>query len=163
MSDYRAVDVAATKWFPQTRKTVPATSIVVQVPPSACTVSLLPGRYALELVLAGHAAHPGFVSFLEDVEAHARAHAKPTLPDLQWHAAVHTDALLPTFKVSAFDDTLFYTSDDEIHASPEDIRACACLVEMAGAWTSDTHWGIRWKVLEVKDASGRVLPVPCLL
>lgn len=154
--DFRTVDVPALKWFPQSRKTVPVTPIRVQVPPSQCAIELLPGRYAVDLTLAGHPVHEAFVQFVKDVEAHAQTHARPTRPDLRWCSCVDADALLPRFRVSAFDDAKFFTGDGDTHLAPTDIQSCAVLLELGGAWTTDACWGVRWKVLEVKQAP----PVP---
>lgn len=162
MVDFRRVAVQALKWFPQSRKTVPVTPERVQVPPSACAISLLPGRYAIELTLAGHPVHREFVRFVADVEEHAQQHARPTSEDLRWYSCTDVDSLVPTLKLSAFDDARFFDADGAQHMSPTDIKACSCLVEMTGAWTSEFGWGLRWKVLEVKELRER-MEVPCLL
>lgn len=162
MPDFRRLGVQALKWFPQSRKTVPVTPVRVQVPPSPCAISLLPGRYAIELTLAGHAAHPAFARWVAEVEQHARQHATPTTPDLTWFTCTDVGSLLPTLKVSGFDDTRFFDAKGAQHMSPPDIGACTCLLELTGAWTSDAGWGLRWKVLEVKELRVQ-MTVPCLL
>lgn len=161
MADFRRVSVGSLKWFPQSRKSVPVTPIRVQTPPCPCSITLLPGRYGLELTLSGHPSHAAFVGFLRAVEAHAREHARPTRDDLRWYACTDADSLIPTFRLSAFDDVRFYDRDGLPHACPTDFEACSCLLELAGAWTTDTAWGLRWKVLEVKRAV--CVPVTCLL
>ena len=162
MADFRGVSVAALRWFPQSRSMVPVTPVRVQVPPSPCHVALMPGRFSVELTLAGHATHPAFVAFLRDVEQHARTHARPADGSLEWHACVDADALLPVVRLAAFEDTRFFDADGLPHASPTGITACSCLLELTGAWTSGAKWGLRWKVLEVKEVPGGV-HVPCLL
>lgn len=162
MADFRAVAVNLLKWFPQSRKTVPVTPVRVQVPPSACVISLLPGRYSIDLTLAGHAAHPQFVEFVRDVERHAQAHARPAVHGLQWYSCVDGDSLIPCMRLAAFDDTRFYDASGLEHVHPTSMKACSCLVELVGAWTTDALWGVRWKVLEVKERPDAV-PVPCLL
>lgn len=162
MADFRAVAVSALKWFPQSRKVVPVTQVRVQVPPSACTVSAAAGRFGLELTLAGHHAHPAFVTFLHDVETHAREHADRFLknPGLTWHASVDPYSLVPTFRVSAFTDTTFFDADGAVTHDPTHFRGAAVLLELGGAWTSDTHWGLRWKVLELKHCPTAPPPRP---
>lgn len=162
MPDFRRVAINALKWFPQSRKAVPVTPVRVQVPPAACSVALLAGRYSLDLTLAGHATHASFVRFLADLEAHAREHAHPTAEGLSWFSCVDADSLVPSFKLSAFDDAKFFDHAGAPHHAPTDLEACACLVELTGAWTSDSHWGLRWKVVEVKEVR-RQLRVPCFL
>lgn len=151
-ADFRHVSPAALTWFPQSRRVVPVTPVRVQVPPSACAIALLPGRYGVELTLAGHAAHPAFVRFLAEVEAHAREHARPADPSLRWFPCADADALVPKLRVSAFDDTKFFGADGLPSTDPTGFAACSCLLELTGAWTADAAWGLRWRVLEVKDA-----------
>ena len=162
MSDFRKVAVDALKWFPQSRKVVPVTQVRVQFPPSACTVSPGAGRFGIEMVLAGHRAHPAFVTFLHDVETHAREHAARFLktPGLTWHASVDPYSLVPTFRASAFSDTTFFDAGGEVTHDPAAFGGCEALVELGGAWTSDTHWGLRWKVLEFKDCPAAPPPRP---
>ena len=162
MADFRKVAVDALKWFPQSRKVVPVTQVRVQIPPSACCVSAAAGRFGIELTLAGHPAHPAFVAFVHGVETHAREHAARFLktPDLTWHTSVDPYSSLPTFKASAFSDTTFFTATGEVTHDPTSFRGGAALLELGGAWTSDTHWGLRWKVLEVKECPTAPPPHP---
>ena len=162
MADFRRASVASLKWFPQSRTTVPVTPIRVQTPPGKCVISLLPGRYSVELTLSGHPAHPAFVRFLEEVERHALQHARQHArhPSARWFSCTDADSLVPTIRLSAFDDTRFYDRDGSPHACPTDFEACACLLELTGAWTTETAWGLRWKVLEIKRASP--ISVACL-
>lgn len=162
MADFRTVSVAALRWFPQSRTVVPVTPVRVQVPPSPCAVTLLPGRFGVELTLAGHAAHPAFVAFLRDVEQHAQANARPAADSLEWHSFVDADSPVPAVRLAAFEDARFFDADGLPHASPTAITACSCLLELTGAWTTGAKWGLRWKVLEVKEVPGGV-HVPCLL
>ena len=161
MADFRSVDVSAIRWFPQSRKTVPATPVRVQVPAAPCTVALAPGRYVLDLVLAAHPAHAAFVDFVRRVEEAAVREARPAVAGLRWCPCLDADSLVPTLRLSAFDDTRFYDAAGGRHAAPEGARACACLLELGGAWTTDGCWGLRWKVLEVKECAP--LGVPCML
>lgn len=164
MADFRAVDVSILKWFPQSRKVVPATPIRVQTPPGPCTVQVLPGRYAVELTLTGHRLSHAFAEFVQSVEAHAQAHAKPGRSGLRWYSCLNADSLVPKLKLSAFDDTLFFDKDGtEVRGPPTDWSACACLVELTGAWTTDTAWGLRWKLLEAKRQEGVSSDVPCFI
>lgn len=162
MADFRAVSVAALRWFPQSRSLVPVTPVRVQAPPSPTSITLMPGRFGIELALAGHAAHPLFVAFVQDVELHAQANAQPTKGSLAWHSCVDTNSPVPGVRLAAFEDTRFFDADGRPHTSPTAITSCSCLLELTGAWTTDAKWGLRWKVVEVKEASNDVR-VPCLL
>lgn len=157
MPDFRKVNLGSVRWFPQCRNAIPATPIRVQVPPSPCTIGIMPGRYTLELSLVGHAAHPAFLEFLEAVEREARERNPVDLP---FHSCLVSDISRP-FRLSAFDDARFYDVQGNEHASPPDIKGCHCLIELGGAWVTGAKWGVRWKVLEVKEAAG-VSGVPCL-
>lgn len=153
MADFRRVALNAIKWFPQSRKTVPVTPVRVQVPACPCTITLLPGRYAIELTLAGGAAHEAFAGFVGELEQHALEHARPSSQGLGWYSCFSAYSLVPTLRLSAFDDARFFEADGAPCASlPTHFKACACVLELVGAWTTDTAWGLRWKVLEVKHA-----------
>ena len=161
MADFRTVSVSSLKWFPQSRKTVPVTPVRVQTPPGSCAICLLPGRYGIELTLSGHPAHAAFVRFLASVEAHARQHARPSGQGLRWCACTDADSLVPVLRLSAFDDARLYACDGLPHADPTGFEACSCLLELAGAWVTDTAWGLRWKVLEVKQTPR--MAVACMM
>ena len=160
MADFRTIGVHALKWLPLSRKTLPVTPIRVQVPPSQCSITLLQGRYGVDLTLCGHPAHAGFVRFLASLERHAQCNASPP-PDLRWYPNVTVDSLVPLMKLSAFDGTKFFDAGGEVCYEPTAIQGCSCLLELSGAWTSSTSWGLRWKVLEIKQASAG--PIPCML
>lgn len=162
MADFRRVALNTVKWFPQSRKTIPVTPVRVQVPPAPCAITLLPGRYAIELTLAGHAAHEAFAGFVGEVEQHALEHAKPP-QGLAWYSCFSAYSLTPTMRLSAFDDTRFFEADGApCTRLPTDFKACACVLELVGAWTTETAWGLRWKVLEVKHAPHAPLSTPSM-
>lgn len=163
MADFRRLHVADLKWFPLSRKLVPVTPVRVQFPPCPCSIHVLPGRYCMELALAGHAAHPAFVEFVRAIEEHAQRHAsRHVCPSKTWFSALASQGAVPTMKLNAFSDAKFYDAGAGPHPNPTDITGCSCLAELQGAWVSDTCWGLRWKVLEVKASRG-TLEVPCLL
>lgn len=151
MADFRRVALQAVKWFPQSRKNVPVTPVRVQVPASPCSITLLPGRYSIDLTVAGSAVHDAFVEFVGEVEAHALEHAKPSSSGLRWYSCFSAYSLTPTMRLSAFDDAKFFEEDGTPSTGlPTHFKACSCILELQGAWTTDTVWGLRWKVLEVK-------------
>ena len=163
MADFRAVEVRALKWFPQSRKTVPVTPVRVQVPASRCSITLCPGRYGVELDLVGHAAHTLFVQFVRDVEQHAREHARPSSKDLTWRSCLDEGALVPRLRLSAFDATRFFDAEGQPCHEPTAFEGCSCLLELTGAWTTDVSWGLRWNLVEVKRAPHAAsLQPPCL-
>jgi hypothetical protein len=157
--DFRRVDVSALRWMPAARKSIPLHSAVtVQTPPSPCTVTTFPGRHALQLRLGGHAAHPQFLDFLGSLEDHARAAACPP-PGLRLAPCVARDGMWPTLKMSAFEGAAFFDRDGAPHADPEAMRGCECLCQVVGAWVGDGAWGLRWKVLEVKECDAPAPPM----
>lgn len=165
--DFRDVDIDSLKWFPMSRKVIPVTQIRVQVPRAACTIEPGPCRYGIRL----DRCHPAFGDFVRRVESHALEHASrflgrqaPQAPvDLDAPDAADEDFQWPrswfsslgygnSFKVNAFSDTTFFDREGKVCLDPTGFRGCLALLELNGAWVSDTHWGLRWKVLEVKDA-----------
>ena len=148
-ADFRTVDVAALTWFPPVRKLVPVTQIRVQTPPARCAVGIAPGYYRIDLELAGPA-WAAFLDFCASVEAHALEHAARHADGRSWRSWANADGLVPRARLSAFSDALFFESDGAPAGDPTGFAACACLLELGGAWTSDAAWGLRWKVLQVK-------------
>lgn len=55
-----------------------------------------------------------------------------------------------TLRVTAFSDTLIFDAAGAVTTEPACAKACSCLLELQGAWTSPGRWGIRWKVVQVK-------------
>jgi hypothetical protein len=55
-----------------------------------------------------------------------------------------------TLRVTAFTDTLIFDAAGAVTADPSGAKACSCLLELQGAWTSPARWGVRWKVVQVK-------------
>jgi hypothetical protein len=164
--DFRVVRPCSLKWLPQVRQTVPvAPATCVQTPPSACDIALLPGRYALTLSLAGHAAHTQFLDFVFDLEEHAQRHARRLArhgPNPTWRPCIDAGGLVPTMRLSAFDDAKFFDRSGGKVFDPTGFQACSCLLELTGVWVAEASWGLRWKVLEVKEAPA-VPVVPCLI
>lgn len=158
--DFRGIAVEALKWFPQSRKVVPATSFRVQTPPCRCAIRADSGRYVIQLDLAGHPTHSAFASFVRQVELHAQQHARP-LHATQWCPSI-VDGVVPTMRLSAFDDARVYDEGGQLQPDPCGVTCCSCMLEFTGAWTTETHWGLRWKVLEVKSATQQ-LSAPCML
>ena len=155
MADFRCVDLASLRWFPMSRRVVPVTQIRVQVPPAQCRIDSLAGRYAIELSVH----HEGFLDFVRSLEEHAQEHAADFLDQPRmWHSCVYNSAL----KASAFTDTLFFDAAADIATDPTTFSGCSCLLELGGAWTSETHWGLRWKVLELKACDPPLTAFPFL-
>ena len=153
MVDFRKITLDSVRWLPKTRKALPLSpKIKVQIPSAPCSVTLLPGRYAMCLDLVGHIAFPAFVDFVRSVENHAMLNADPPT-GLRWLSCISDiDSTSPSLKLSAFDDAAFFDALGNVHANPTDIRGCQCLCEISGAWVNDSYWGLRWKVLEIKES-----------
>jgi hypothetical protein len=58
-----------------------------------------------------------------------------------------------TLRVTAFSDTLIFDAAGAVAPDPSSAKACSCLLELQGAWTSPARWGIRWRVVQVKLSS----------
>lgn len=159
MADFRTICLDSLGWFPCNKKLVPVTPVRFQVPPSACCVSLLPGRYNIKLSLAGHALHEAFVAFMVQLDKHALQNAKPNNPNLKWYSCTNASTLVPVLSLSAFDgSTRWFDADGRPALSPTNFESCSCLLELTGAWMSETHWGLRLSVLEVKHVPRSLEP-----
>lgn len=54
--------------------------------------------------------------------------------------------------VTAYDDTVWFR-EDGTHADAlddETMKACACILRLDGVWTTESSWGLKWKVLEIQ-------------
>lgn len=160
MCDFRGIDVASLKWFPQSRTTIPVTPVRVQTPPSPCSVASVAGRHIIDLALAGHPMHAPFLDFVHALERHALENNAAAKAGHSWCSCVD-NGLAPRLRLSAFSDTLFFDKDGTLHANPTRMTACVCLCELVGAWTTQDRWGLRWKVLEIKACAAPT--VPCLI
>lgn len=55
-----------------------------------------------------------------------------------------------TLRVTAFSDTLVFDPAGAVTVDPTGAKACTCILELQGCWTSPTRWGVRWRVVQVK-------------
>jgi hypothetical protein len=53
-------------------------------------------------------------------------------------------------RVMAFADTPVFDSREALTAELESARSVSCILELQGTWSTETRWGLRWKILQVK-------------
>lgn len=68
--------------------------------------------------------------------------------------AVSEFAGVKSVRVTAFSDALLFDTDGNLTGDPSKAKACSCLLELQGLWTSPARWGIRWRVSQVKMERG---------
>ena len=153
--DFRAVDPSTTTWSTWTRgqpgaRARDGSKVVVQTPTCPCRVSLArPGMYRVDLKL--HPAVPVHAQFAEWVGALEES-ASEAAELAEWRgkrrrsACVYNDGV----RLMAFSDTLAFDEEGKLSADLMDAAACAALVELQGLWSTDTSWGLRWRVTQLK-------------
>ena len=85
-------------------------------------------------------------------------------PDATWRPTVRRDALgssAPEAWLSAYDVTPFYKPCGlELMDDPRAAKACALLLELAGAWIAGGAFGPRWRVVQFKQLDPATADVP---
>ena len=167
--DFRQVSVRDLAW----RKTPRGAScllreggkVTVQTPVVACTVTRMQSKFAmgwtLELLMPEtDQLRSEFAGFLQAVGDSAAAWggmgAEPPLNLGSFRGN-------RTLRVTAFSDTLVFDAAGGVTDDPSRAKACSCLLELQGAWTSPARWGVRWKVVQVKlsdDPAPRATAAP---
>lgn len=155
--DFRSVDVSSLRWTKTPRgaaASAPSGKVVVQTPLLACAVrpmrSAFSQGWSLELrIPGGDGLGDQFAAFVDSVMRSAVAwggitgDASPPLSEFMGTRSL---------RVTAFNDTLIFDKDGNLVHDPAGAKACSCLLELQGAWTSPARWGLRWRVAQVKLA-----------
>lgn len=172
--DFRAIDASGLSWNTwykgQPVARLPGGArLQVQTPLSACRVSVAhPGMYRVELSMRPDvAAHIAFKEWVTEIERSAEAAAAGDSELASWMGTKQRSATVynDNMRLTAFSDTLTFDSTGKLSAGLMDAAACACLLELSGCWSSDTRWGLRWRIVQLKfDTVAPTLPtieVPC--
>lgn len=57
-----------------------------------------------------------------------------------------------TFRLTAWDDTQWYgVAGDFLKAPPKHAKHAAAILELTGAWISETSWGLKWRVVQMRE------------
>ena len=167
--DFRAVHVSRVVWS-KTQRTVSASidaesraKIVVQTPAARCHVQPMASARASGHIITmlfddGSDIHAAFQQFLRDLQASCIEWGG--LNHLELYDAVYTGyGGGSSFRVTAFSDALFYDTNASQVPSPSAMKACSCVLQLQGAWTSDRRFGLRWQVKQVKEALPPPMPI----
>lgn len=123
--------------------------VVVQTPMAPCRVSLgAQGMQRIDMSFQPVVQiHSEFAAWLCDVDS-AAADAVPA--DWRRGKSQSSSMFRNSFRVTAFTNTPCFDSDGKVSFDLMDANSCACLLELQGCWSTDTRWGLRWKVVQVK-------------
>lgn len=153
--DFRSVAPSSVTWATWSRgqpvaRTRQGGKVVVQTPACACTVSLAsPGMYRIQMMLNGSSpVHAAFCEWLGELEE--AAGEAPELASWKASKGRSTCVYNNTMRLMAFSDTMAFDESGKMSADLMTAKGCACIVELQGCWTSDSRWGLRWRVVQVK-------------
>ena len=149
--DFRTLAPSRVVWLPTGKVAYGSGKFVFQTPAAAYSRRLNHrfGNDTRDIVLRPSNAE--FVEFLRSIDASAAAADVPQTRGLQQREAV---TLSGELQLTAFEnETAWFSKEDELvgRAPPPGEGVCACLLEVAGVWVSAASWGIKLKVLEVKE------------
>jgi hypothetical protein len=138
-----------------------APRIPVQFPRVAVTVSL--GNFGYNALLKfdpNVASHAKFATWLEAVEAETCAQMtsngvgpREELGE-RWNSTLKGFGDSKNMYATIGTDAIVFDENDEIlEASPTRIKFADFLMELQGVWTSSDQMGLRWRVVQVREAS----------
>lgn len=158
--DFKDVDPAAIDWSSWYRGQPAARlldqpsgeshKLVVQTPLAPCNVSLSgAGMYRIDLSLDTSAAvHRQFCEWLEELDRAVAS--REALADWRRGKSQSSTLYNSRMRVTAFSDTLCFDAEGQLSFELLDAAACSCLLELQGCWSTDSRWGLRWRVAQVK-------------
>jgi hypothetical protein len=88
-----------------------------------------------------HAAFADWVSHIEE-----NAHGAPWNSGLGLSRAVYNW----NFRLMAFSDTLTFDEEGKLSTDFVSARQMTALMDLSGAWKTDSKWGLRWRVSQIK-------------
>lgn len=122
--------------------------VIVQTPVATCRVSLATqGMQRIDMALQPVTqVHADFAEWLCDVDS-AAADAVTA-----WrHGKTQSSSLFRnSFRLTAFTNTECFDAAGKVSFDLIDAASCSCLLELQGCWSTDSRWGLRWKVVQVK-------------
>jgi hypothetical protein len=153
--DFRALDASSVTWGAWYRgapaaKTADKARVVVQTPQAPVRVSMVGGgMFRMDMRLRPDVPlHAAFCEWIADVEDSASQ-----APELaEWRAGKSRSSTVynGNLRLMAFGDTLTFDAAGKLSFDLLDAACCACLVELQGCWSSESRWGLRWRVVQVK-------------
>lgn len=171
--DFRTVDASTIGWNTWYKgqpvaRLAGGGRLQVQTPMTACRASVAhPGMYRVELSLRPDvAAHAAFREWVTEIERSAERAAAQDAELAAWMGTKQRSATVynDTMRLTAFSDTLTFDSCGKLSAGLMDAAACACLLELSGCWSSESRWGLRWRIVQLKfDTVAPTFPVQCML
>lgn len=161
--DFRTVSVPGVQWVHSWYRGQPVARcdgqrVTVQTPLTPCRVHMAGrGMYRLDLVFRDDVdVHVDFVRFVQDLETSAGEDT--ALRD--WAPGDLSRCVFNgSMRLMVFSDTLTFDDQGKLSADLMDAAACQCLIELQGIWKTESKWGIRWKVVQVKFAKESTFPV----
>ena len=153
-TDFRTLDVSSIAFGRvPVRGTYAITTpkpLAVQTPDCRCVIALNGAKYSVALALSSSdEVHVAFARFVRDVETKAQTEC-PMVARTAWFSCL--DPETEGLRLSAFDATHFFdASGQQTHAFPGAFRGAACLLELAGVWTTGSMSGLRWTVVQVRE------------
>lgn len=150
--DFRTV--TAVHWEPRARgspcpRTPSGAPVTVQTPWFPCTASYVTGMFRLECVVRQDVAiHAEFREWLEWLEDEATT--APELEEWKGETTMSRGVFRDTLRLMAFTDTQVFDDTGAMSADLLDMQTCSCVMTLTGLWRTDTRWGLRWKVTQVK-------------
>lgn len=153
--DFRQADPQAISWATWSRgqpaaRTAQGGKIVVQTPLCPCRVSLQGGgMYRIDLVLrpdvALHSEFADWLCVIEEGAAEAEA-----LKAWRGARGRSTCVYNNSMRLMAFSDTLVFDSSGKLSGDLLSAAGCSCIIELQGGWSTDSRWGLRWKIVQCK-------------
>lgn len=139
-------------WFrgnPQARRADGA-RVQVQTPQCSCRVSLAgSGSYRIDMTLRPDvASHRDFGAWIAAVED--RAVDATQLDEWKKNKSMSSTVFRDNLRFMAFSDTTVFDESGALSNGLMDAVSCSALVELQGCWGTDSRWGLRWKVVQLK-------------
>lgn len=155
-TDFRGVDLQQLRWGLAGPSSKPVARlgthgrVVVQTPCCPCRVSLAgPGMYRADIRLRSDVAiHDEFATWICDIEESAAE-----CEDLaHWREGKSLSSCVynGSMRLMIFSNVLTFDDKGALSSGFLDAAWCACLVELQGTWGTDSRWGLRWKVIQMK-------------
>ena len=163
MADFRNVAATALRWASPPRtarggskyRTAPATlqdgtKLTFQTPTCSAKVYKNPSSTSLVLTLNDDA----FAAWILEIEDAARVASV----DDDWCVPASMSSCLRagTLRLAVWDDVQWFGVAGEYAKEappPSSVHAAAALIELGGAWVSDASWGLKLRVVQIRQAT----------
>lgn len=139
---------------PGATKTIHATfhgkKLRVQTPVCRCKVFKDTASAALYLYFDDSTLHRDFEAYVHDLESFAAEMS--CLHHLESRSCLRTSHAGTSMRFNVWESTQWYDEDGEYLKESPQMRGCSCIVEFRGCWVSQTGWGLKWNVVQIKQA-----------